>query len=275
VAFLLSVGYKTLRIIAVRYFWQKNLILCLCLAAFATKIALANAGEPEKLPIRLGVATGLGANGIFSVNMQKPGLLRYRTTVGAGVVLPTVYLVAERGNAQESRFSARLGYSRNTARVGVSIDEPQIDVTKTPNAANDVNTFYKFDMMHLQVNRHFKVYVGSDSRNITSYVAGLNVLYTLGASSISLSQPVGLAGFASFPRKDLSPLVCTKLNVGLNVGWNFERQITDRRSLVVGYVITAYARDLTGMVSKNVVPYEFSDGYNVMISNLMHIGLLF
>jgi hypothetical protein len=225
-------------------------------------IVVAQKFNEQMKQLRFGVATGVGANGVLTYGNKGIAGTKYRTTIGSGLVIPAVYFIVEAGKADEGRFSARAGYIRSSANVAVSLDENQIDASLLAGFANAVNTRYLLNSAHIQVNRHFKSYVGKDSRNITSYVLGANLLHNFSNSAESMVQPIATMDFTSYPREKYSGAIVNRINFGGNIGWNYERQINENSSFVMGYVITAYLGDLTNQVSERVVPQKFSDGHN-------------
>jgi hypothetical protein len=247
-----------------------NLIILCCLAFSCNQCA---AEEKEKKVYRIGIMSGLGANGTISKNKNTLESYTYVTRIGGGWALQNFYLLLDSRDIDKQRFSAKIGYFATTAAIPVSLSNTNFVINS--NYAREVDGMYKFHFIHVPIDYHAKVYVGNDSRRKTSLVGGPDLAFAIKASSTTSVKPMGSATFISYKTAALASSSYSAFQFGGHIGWQFEQEIKENRSWVAGYTITGFINDLAKEHVNTQMPILYKDGYNTMFTNLFFIGLMF
>jgi hypothetical protein len=247
-----------------------NLLLAISIILLNT---ICIAQQKEAKVYRLGVMSGLGANGTISVNKKTLEDYTYSTSIGGGWALQNLYLIIDTRNTEQQRLSAKIGYFASTASVPVSLTNANFVINSK--YAREVDCMYKFHFIHVPVDYHAKVYVGNDSRRKTSLVGGPDIAFAVKASSVCKVKPMGSSMFTTYKTSSLSANNYSQFQFGGHIGWHYEQEIKENRSWVAGYNITAFLNDLSKEQLDTQMPILYKDGYNTMFTNLFYIGLMF
>jgi hypothetical protein len=227
--------------------------------------------EPKEY--RFGIMSGIGATGSASINKQKLASYTYNTRVGGGWIFPNLYLMLDTRNVEESRFSAKVGYSVIIASVPVFQSNQNFVVDG--NYAAEANARYKFHCIHIPIDYHARVYIGNDSRRKTSLIGGPDLGFALKGSAKIDVKKLGSANFVMYDLPKLEGSSYGQFQFGAHFGWQFEKEMAEHRSLVAGYTIGGFFNDLAKEHVNTQMPILYKDGYNVLFTNLFFIGFMF
>jgi Ni,Fe-hydrogenase III component G len=234
---------------------------------------LCKASDKEPKQYRIGLLTGLGASGTISKNNTTIMDFNYTTRIGGGWALQNVYFIFDTRNKEQNRLSVKFGYFATSASIPVFLSNTNTQINT--NFAREVNSNYKFHFIHIPIDYHAKVYVGNDNQRVTSLIAGVDLALALSAKSSTSIKPLGASMFTNYITPQLDSKNYSSIQMGVHIGWQFEKEISEHKSWIAGYTVTGFFNDLVKENNTKQIPILYKDGYNLLLTNLMFVGLIF
>jgi hypothetical protein len=249
---------------------MKKIILLSILAT--TIIGFNIAAQQAKSKPSFGLITGLGANGTISFNNTNMGELNYTTKIGGGLVIPNFYITYGNNKPEdEQKLGYKLGYCAIQAYLPISVQSTQF--VANPMYAADVQARYTLNTLHAQADYH--LYKKGDEVKRTSIVIGGDLGYIFNAKTRFKILPFGTTISRNYTPTQSYTNFVNPLQVGGHIGWQYTKQLSGNKTLLAGYLINAFLLDFAKQPSTNFTMEMFTDGHNMVFSNLFYIGLGF
>jgi hypothetical protein len=223
--------------------------------------------------IRFGFSTGIGASVIVSQQKTDLNKVQYQTAIGSGFIAPDIYLHASKILKNEHLLMAKIGYYQISAHIPVSASLSNSN--RDSMFARDVEANYKFSYIHLPVDYSFYKHESASGNNTVYYTAGVDLAFCIAASSKTKLQPLNSPNYLSYSRKSLDKNTYRTAQFGMHLSWHIDKKLTEKKSLIAGYIVTIMPQDFTEPLNIINAPFKYEDGANRTLQNLFYIGLMF